>query len=102
MIKQLIRPPTVTTIFMLWNREFNYYKEQHLDTTMGKHKLKVASSSRAKKMKSKTKDIDVEIHPTMLDQIHFSTWMYITMWVAKKEEHAWMIEVKLNDFRQFN
>ncbi len=49
-------------ILMLWNREFNYYKEQHLDTTMGKHKLKVMSSSRTKRMKSKTKDTHVEIH----------------------------------------
>jgi len=27
MIKQLLCPPTVTTIFVLWNKEFNYYKK---------------------------------------------------------------------------
>jgi hypothetical protein len=55
---------------------------------MGKHKLEVVLSYGTKKMKSKTKDIDVEIHHAMLDQIHFLACMYITMWVAKKEEHA--------------
>jgi hypothetical protein len=99
LIKQLVRPPTMTTIFILWNRKINYYKEQCLESTMGKHKLKVASSSKAKRMKSKTKDTNVEIHPRMLDQIHFSMCMYITMWVAKKKsKHAWMIEIKLNNF----
>ncbi len=44
----------------------------------------------------------MEIHPTMLDQIHFSVCMYITMWVAKKEEYAQMIEAKLNDFCWLN
>jgi hypothetical protein len=65
---------------------------------MGKHKLKVVSSSKAKRMKSKTKETDVEIHPVMLDQIHFSVCMYITMWATKKEGHAWMIEAKFDDF----
>lgn len=65
---------------------------------MGKHKLEVMLSSRAKKMKSKTKDTDMEIHPTMVDQIHFSMCMYITMQATKKEEHAWVIEAKLDNF----
>jgi hypothetical protein len=69
---------------------------------MGNTKLKVVSSFGAERMKSKTKDIDVEIQPKMLDPIHFLACMYITMWVAKKEEHAWMIEVKLDNFHQFN
>ncbi len=55
---------------------------------MVKHKLEVGSSSGAKRMKSKMKDIDVEIQPMLLDQIHFPTCMYITMWIAKKEKHA--------------
>ncbi len=38
----------------------------------------------------------------MLDQIHFSVCMYITMWGTKKEEHAWMIEAKLDNFRSFD
>jgi hypothetical protein len=25
-IKRLVHPPTVMTIFVLWNKEFNYYK----------------------------------------------------------------------------
>ncbi len=66
---------------------------------MGKHKLEVALSFGAKRMKSKTKDTNMEIHPMMLDQIHFSVCMYITIHVAKKEEHTWMIEAKLNNFR---
>jgi len=73
---------------MLWNRKFNYYKEQCLKLAMGKHKFKVVWSFGAKRMKSKTKDINVEIQPMMLDQIHFSTCMYIMMWVTKKEKHA--------------
>jgi len=28
--------------------------------------------------------------------------MYITMWVAKKEKHTWMIEEKLDDFCRFD
>lgn len=55
---------------------------------MGKHKLEVASSSRTKRMKSKTKDIDMEIQPMMLEQIHFLVCMYIIMWATKKEEHV--------------
>jgi hypothetical protein len=55
---------------------------------MGKHKLEVALSFGAKRMKSKTKDTNMEIHPMMLDQIHFSVCMYITIHVAKKEEHT--------------
>jgi hypothetical protein len=87
-IKQLVHPPTVMTIFMLWNKEFNYYKEQPLELAMVKHKLKVGLSFGTKRMKFKTKDIDVEIQLMFLDQIHFLTCMYITMWATKKEEHA--------------
>ncbi len=76
------------TILVLWNKEFNYYKYQRLDITMGKHKLKVMSSFGTKRMKSKTKDINVEIQLMMLDQIHFLACTYIIMWAAKKEEHA--------------
>jgi hypothetical protein len=65
---------------------------------MGKHKLEVVSSSRAKRMKSKTKDTDMEIQHVMLDQIHSPTYMYIIMWGTKKEEHTWMIEAKFDDF----
>jgi hypothetical protein len=60
-IKQPICPPIVTTILVLWNKKFNYYKEQRLELAMGKHKLKVASSFGVKKMKSKMKNTDVEI-----------------------------------------
>jgi hypothetical protein len=101
-IKQPIRPPTVRTILVLWNREFNYYKEQPLESVMVKHKLEVGSSFRAKRMKSKMKDIDAKIQLALLDQIHFPTCMYITMWATKKEEHAWMIEAKLDDFYWFD
>jgi hypothetical protein len=69
----------VTTILVLWNRKFNYYKEQCLELAMGKHKLEVVSSSGTKKMKSKTKDTNVEIQHGMLDYIHFPAYMYITM-----------------------
>ncbi len=69
---------------------------------MGKHKLEIASSSGTKRMKSKTMNTDMEIKHAMLDQIHFPTCMYITMWATKKEEHTQMIKAKLNDFRQFN
>jgi hypothetical protein len=48
-------------IFVLWNKEFNYYKEQGLESTMGKHKFEVALSSGTKKMKFKIKDTYVEI-----------------------------------------
>lgn len=65
---------------------------------MGKHKLEIVLSSRTKRMKSKTKDINMEIQPTMLDQIHFPVCMYITMWAVKKEEHALMIEAKFDNF----
>lgn len=49
-------------------------------------------------MKSKIEDTNVEIQPTLFDQIHFPTCMYITIQVAKKEEHAWMVATKFNDF----
>jgi hypothetical protein len=55
---------------------------------MVKHKLEDGSSFGVKRMKSKMKDIDVEIQPMLLAQIHFPACMYITMWIAKKEEHA--------------
>jgi len=66
---------------------------------MGKHRLKVTLSFGANRMKSKTKDTNVEIQPSMLDRIHFSTCMYITMWATQKEEHAQMIKAKLDNFR---
>lgn len=69
---------------------------------MVKHKLEIGSSSKAKKMKSKTKYTNVEIQSALLDQIHFLVCMYITMWASKKEEHAWMIEAKLDDYCWFN
>jgi hypothetical protein len=49
-------------------------------------------------MKFKTKDTYVEIQLAMLDQIHLSMCIYITMWASKKEEHAWMIEAKHQTF----
>jgi hypothetical protein len=101
-IKQPICPPTMMTILMLWNIKFNYYKEQHLESTMGKYKFEVASFSITKRMKSKTNDIDAEIQPTMLNQIHFPMCMYIMMWVAKYEEHAWMVKTRINDFCWFD
>jgi hypothetical protein len=55
---------------------------------MVKRKFKVGSSYGAKRMKFEMKDIDVEIQPMLLDQIHFPTCMYIAMWIAKKEDHA--------------
>jgi hypothetical protein len=48
-------------------------------------------------MKSKTKDINVEIHPVMLDQIYFPMCIYITMWATKKE-YAWMVKTKFDGF----
>jgi hypothetical protein len=69
---------------------------------MAKHKLEVGSTSRTKRIKSKTKDIDVEIQPALLDQINFVACMYIIIWAVKKEEHAWMVVAKLDDFRQFD
>jgi hypothetical protein len=33
-IKQLVRPPTMMMILMLWNKEFNYYKDQCLESVM--------------------------------------------------------------------
>jgi hypothetical protein len=69
---------------------------------MGKHKLEVASSSGVKRMMSKTKDIDVKNQIMMLDQIHLLVCMYITMWATNKEEHAWMVEAKLDNFCQLN
>ncbi len=65
---------------------------------MVKHKLKGGMSFGTKCMKSKTKDTIVEIQPTLLNQIHFPTCMYITMWATIKEEHAWMIGAKLDEF----
>ncbi len=55
-IKQPICPPTMMTILVLWNKKFHYYKEQRLESAMGKHKFEVVLSSGTKKMKSKTKD----------------------------------------------
>jgi hypothetical protein len=95
-------PPTMNVIFISWNREFNYYKEQPLDSTMVKHKLKGGMSFGTKCMKSKTKYTIVEIQPTLLNQIHFPTCMYITMWVAINKEHSWMIGVKLDEFCRLN
>jgi hypothetical protein len=60
-VNQVMRPPTVSTIIILWNKEFNYYKEQPLDSMMVKHELESGTSSRMKGMKSKTKDTTLEI-----------------------------------------
>jgi hypothetical protein len=81
-------PPTMSTIIILWNRKFNYYKEQPLDSMMVKHELENGTSSRTNHMKSKTKDIIVGIQLALLSQIHFPTCMYITMWRAMKEQHT--------------
>jgi hypothetical protein len=75
-------------MFISWNKEFNYYKEQPLDSTMVKHKLKGGSFSATKHMKFKTKDIAMEIQLVLLNQIHFLACMYIIMWATMKEEHA--------------
>lgn len=53
-------------------------------------------------MKSKAKDTNVDIQPTMLNQIHFPVCMYTTMWAAKKEEHIWMIGAKFDNFCRLN
>ncbi len=45
-VNRVMRPPTMSTIIILWNREFNYYKEQPLDSMMVKHELKSGTSSR--------------------------------------------------------
>ncbi len=97
-----MHPPTVNVIFILWNREFNYYKEQPLDSTMVKHKLKGGMSFGTNCMKSKTKDTIVEIQPTLLNQIHFPTCVHITIWAAINEKHVWMIGVKLDEFCRLN
>jgi hypothetical protein len=52
---------------------------QPLESTMVKHKLEARSTSGAKRMKFKIKDKNVEIQPTLFDQIHFPTCMYITI-----------------------
>ncbi len=75
--------------FMLWNKEFNCYKEQCLELAM------CASFFGVKRMKSKTKYTYVKTQLAMLDQIHFLVCMYITMWAANKEENTWMIEANL-------
>jgi len=75
-------------ILVLWNKKFNYYKDQPLDIATEKDKLKVMLFSGTKMMKSKTKDINVEIELAMLDQILFLGCMYMIMCAAKKEEHA--------------
>ncbi len=87
-IKWLIHPPIVIMIIVLWNKEFNYYKELPLESTMVKHKLETRSSFRAKQMNSKTKDTIVDVQLTLLDQIYFLVCTYIMMWAIKKEEHA--------------
>jgi len=69
---------------------------------MAKHKLETRLTSETKRMKSKTKDIDVEIQPAFLDQIHFAACMYFIIWVVKKKEHAWMVVAKFNNFCQFD
>jgi hypothetical protein len=80
-IKQLLCLPTMSTILVLWNMKFNYYKEQPLELAIVKHKLKGGTSFRTKCMKwFETKDTTMEIQLALLDQIHFPTCMYITMW----------------------
>ncbi len=101
-VNRVMRPPTMSTIIILWNREFNYYKEQPLDSMMVKHELKSGTSSRTNQMKSKTKDTTMGIQLTLLNQIHFPTCMYITMWRAMKEQHTQMIGVRLDEFYRLN
>ncbi len=67
-----MHPPTVNVIFILWNREFNYYKEQQLNSTMVKHKLKGGMSFGTKCMKSKTKDTIVENSTHIVESNPFS------------------------------
>jgi hypothetical protein len=81
-------PPTMNTIFILWNKEFNYYKEQPLDSTMVKHKLKGGLFSTTKHMKFKTKDMTMDIQLILLNKIHFLACIYIIMWATMKEEYA--------------
>jgi hypothetical protein len=83
-----MHPPTMNTIFILWNKEFNYYKEQPLDSTMVKHKLKGGSFFATKHMKFKTKNMTMKIQFVLLNQIHFLACMYIIMWATMKEEHT--------------
>jgi hypothetical protein len=52
---------------------------QPLESTMVKHKLEARLTFGAKRMKFKIKDTNVEIQPTLFDQIHFPTCMYITI-----------------------
>ncbi len=44
----------------------------------------------------------MEIQLALLDQIHFPTCMYIRIWATKKEEHAWMVVAKFDDFYSFD
>jgi hypothetical protein len=46
-----------------------------------------------------TKDTTIKIQLALLDQIHFPTCMYITMWAIMKADHDWMVKAKLNEFR---
>jgi hypothetical protein len=66
-------------IILLWNKEFNYYKEYPLESVMAKYKFEVRLTFGARRMKSKTKDTNVKIQPALLDQINFPTCMYITI-----------------------
>jgi hypothetical protein len=66
---------------------------------MVKHKLEGGISFGTKHMKwFETKDKIVEIQLALLDQIHFPTCMYITMWAIVKEDQDWMVRVKFNGF----
>jgi hypothetical protein len=91
----------MSTILVLWNMKFNYYKEHPLELAMVKHNLEGGTSFGNKHMKwFETKDTIVEIQPALLDQIHFLACMYITMWAIVKEDHNWMVRAKLDEFRK--
>ncbi len=49
-------------------------------------------------MKFKTKDTTMEIQLVLLNQFHFLACMYIIMWATMKEEYAYMIGAKLDEF----
>jgi hypothetical protein len=91
----------MSTILVLWNMNFNYYKEKPLKLAMVKHNLKGGTSFGTKCMKwFETKDTTMEIQLALLDQIHFLACMYITMLAIMKEDHNWLVRAKFNEFRK--
>jgi hypothetical protein len=98
-IKQLLHLPTTSTIlyYGTWNSIIT--RNRPLELAMVKHKLEGGISFGTKHMKwFETKDKIVEIQLALLDQIHFPTCMYITMWAIVKEDQDWMVRVKFNGF----